>query len=97
MSAFFALFSWRSYVERERYIDNLRPFVTSQGLFDELLARTGDDRPPAVDGLNGHYKLGIATYDGRRDGPLDHGEWPALRTPRSRRCATMCSACGSVI
>lgn len=38
MSVFFALFSWRSYSERERYIDNLRPFVTSQGLFDELLA-----------------------------------------------------------
>ena len=50
MSTFFALFSWRAYVERERYIDNLRPFVTSQGLFDELLARTGDDRPLSGDG-----------------------------------------------
>ncbi|MEO8289162.1 MAG: hypothetical protein ABI670_22365 [Chloroflexota bacterium] len=40
MSAFFALFSWRSYAERDRYISNLRPFVTSQGLYDELLSTT---------------------------------------------------------
>jgi signal transduction histidine kinase len=86
MSAFFALFSWRSYVERERYIDNLRPFVTSQGLFDELLARTGDDRPPADVTLNGQYKLGIATYDGRRDGPIDHGELPTPHTAFAALC-----------
>lgn len=48
MSGFFALFSWRSYTERERYIDNLRPFVTSQGLFDELLApASGVEREPS--------------------------------------------------
>ena len=33
-----ALASWRSYAERERYIKNLRPFLTSQGLYDQLLA-----------------------------------------------------------
>jgi signal transduction histidine kinase len=36
MTAFYALLSWRSYTERERYINHLRPFVTSQGLMDHL-------------------------------------------------------------
>ncbi len=38
MTAFFAWLSWRSYAERERYIEHLRPFVTSQHLYDHLLA-----------------------------------------------------------
>lgn len=37
MTLFAALFSWRSFVEREQYIDNLRPFVASQRLYDQLL------------------------------------------------------------
>lgn len=37
----FALFSWRSYAEREDYIDHLRPFVASQNLYGHLLARDG--------------------------------------------------------
>ena len=41
MTFFAALFSWRSFVDRERYIDNLRPFVTSQRLYDQLLTPTG--------------------------------------------------------
>ena len=36
MTVLYGLLSWRSYTERERYIDNLRPFVASQGLFDQL-------------------------------------------------------------
>lgn len=35
----FALFSWRSYAEREDYMDHLRPFVASQNLYEHLLAR----------------------------------------------------------
>lgn len=35
----YALFSWRSYAERERYIHHLRPFVASQRLYDHLLAQ----------------------------------------------------------
>lgn len=37
MTLFFVLVSWRSYVERERLIRNLRPFVASQGLYERLL------------------------------------------------------------
>ncbi|MCK6625404.1 MAG: hypothetical protein L6R45_09530 [Anaerolineae bacterium] len=40
MVAFYALFSWRSFVERDQYIHQLRPFVTSQRLYDHLLAAT---------------------------------------------------------
>lgn len=37
MVAFFALLSLRSYTERERYIEYLRPFISSQHLYDHLL------------------------------------------------------------
>ncbi len=70
MSIFFALFSWRSYAERERYIDSLRPFVTSQGLFDELLSGTSE----------------IADQDEDSTKPLPEGTQPgnsALRIPHS--------------
>jgi signal transduction histidine kinase len=45
MTFFVALSSWRSYAERERYIDNLRPFVSSHHLYDHLLAPAS---PPIV-------------------------------------------------
>jgi signal transduction histidine kinase len=38
MALFYALFSWRSYVERERTMAHLRPFVASQRLYEHLLA-----------------------------------------------------------
>ena len=43
MTFFFALLSWRSYTERERYIDNLRPFLGGQKLFDQLLTRSSSN------------------------------------------------------
>ncbi|MDH5606900.1 MAG: ATP-binding protein [Anaerolineae bacterium] len=45
MTIFYALFSWRTYTERERYIDNLRPFVQSQGLFEQLITLPTSSRP----------------------------------------------------
>lgn len=42
MTAFFALLSWRSYSERERYMAHLRPFVSSQHLYDHLLSMPQD-------------------------------------------------------
>ncbi len=35
---FYALLSWRSYAERERFIADLRPFIASSQLYDRLLA-----------------------------------------------------------
>ncbi|MBK8986796.1 MAG: hypothetical protein IPM39_12105 [Chloroflexi bacterium] len=40
MTLFFALFAWSSYVERERYIAQLRPFITSNRLYDQLLTQS---------------------------------------------------------
>jgi signal transduction histidine kinase len=37
LSAFYALFSWRAYAERERYMRQLRPFVAGQPLYAHLL------------------------------------------------------------
>ena len=51
MTAFFALLSWRSYAERERYIEHLRPFVSSQHLYDHLLTAPplASSQPSATD------------------------------------------------
>lgn len=38
VAIFYALLSWRSFVERERTLDQLRPFVASERLVDHLLA-----------------------------------------------------------
>ncbi len=46
MTLRFALANWRSYVERERSIDSLRPFVTSQRLYDRLMQ---SDSPSDLD------------------------------------------------
>lgn len=37
MALFYALFGWRSYTERERYMDLLRPFVAGAGMYEDLL------------------------------------------------------------
>lgn len=37
MTVFFALLSWRAFVDRERSIERLRPFVASQRLYDHML------------------------------------------------------------
>ena len=42
VTAFFALFNWRSYLERDRYIRRLRPFVASARIYESLL---GEDVP----------------------------------------------------
>jgi signal transduction histidine kinase len=41
---FYALLNWRSYAERERLIAQLRPFVTSQQLFEQLTAAPPGER-----------------------------------------------------
>jgi signal transduction histidine kinase len=37
MTLFYALLSWRSYAEREHFVERLRPFVASQRLYEHLL------------------------------------------------------------
>lgn len=40
LTIFFALLAWRTYIERDSFVRHLRPFVTSQHLYDQLLAAT---------------------------------------------------------
>jgi signal transduction histidine kinase len=40
MVAFYALLVWRSFADRDRYIEHLRPFVASQRLYERLLSPT---------------------------------------------------------
>lgn len=37
MTFFYALFNWRFYIERERYMSNLRPFIANQNIYGNLL------------------------------------------------------------
>ncbi len=45
---FFALWSWRFSVERERGMERLRPFVASQGLYENLLSPVQSAEPPTL-------------------------------------------------
>jgi signal transduction histidine kinase len=88
MSTFFALFSWRSYAERERYIDNLRPFVTSQRLYEELLAG-GAEAVPDVDAVAPFNALcrdvlGVKAAYLAAMGPLSPLAGPPLTYPPGR-------------
>ncbi len=38
MTLFYALYSWRSFVEREEFMERLRPFIASQGLYSQMTA-----------------------------------------------------------
>jgi signal transduction histidine kinase len=49
MVSFYALLIWRSFAERERYIEHLRPFVASQRLYERLLASSA---PPDIGTIN---------------------------------------------
>lgn len=43
ITAFFALFNWRSYVEHDRHIRRLRPFVASPRVYDALLGEAAPE------------------------------------------------------
>lgn len=45
ITVFYALLAWRSFAERERAINNLRPFVASPRLYDHLLTQPGAALP----------------------------------------------------
>ena len=45
--AFYALLNWRDYAERQRLIAQLRPFVASQQLYEQLVAAPANIRQPA--------------------------------------------------
>ena len=50
MIVFYALFNWQSFIERERFMGRLRPFVSSPRLMRGLLG-PADDSAPGADAL----------------------------------------------
>lgn len=43
MTVFYALLSWRSLTDRQKFIDQLRPFVTSQRVYEQVVATSPTD------------------------------------------------------
>jgi signal transduction histidine kinase len=66
MTTFYALLSWRSYVEREHLIEQLRPFVTSQQLYERLLIA----ETPASDEMTAPFQALCAEVLGVRQAAL---------------------------
>ena len=62
MTFFFAMVSWRTFAERERYIAHLRPFVASNRLVEQLIAQTD---PQEVDFITPFYALCADVLDAR--------------------------------
>jgi signal transduction histidine kinase len=48
MVTFYALLNWRSYAERERTIEHLRPFVASERLYERLLTSSAPPQSPPI-------------------------------------------------
>jgi signal transduction histidine kinase len=63
MTLFYALVSWRSYVEREHLMKSLRPFIASQRLYDGLLSRS---RAIEIDLFPAFETLCVNVLDTRR-------------------------------
>lgn len=62
MTFFFAMVSWRTFAERERYIAHLRPFVASNRLLEQLIAQSD---PEEVDFITPFYALCADVLDAR--------------------------------
>jgi two-component sensor histidine kinase len=54
MTFFFAMVSWRTFAEREKYIARLRPFVANNRLVEQLIAQSD---PQEVDFITPFYAL----------------------------------------
>ena len=50
VTVFYALYSWRSFAEREHFMERLRPFITSQNLYGQML-ESGPALPSAAGDL----------------------------------------------
>jgi signal transduction histidine kinase len=107
ITVFYALFNWRSYAERDRYIEHLRPFVTSPRVYDALL----EPEAPEVDagapfrafcaevlGARAAYLVAVGPLSSLADPPLAHPQGAAAPTDVSgivSQCdspGTMCLA-----
>ncbi|MBK7896227.1 MAG: hypothetical protein IPJ90_15405 [Anaerolineaceae bacterium] len=62
MTFFFAMVSWRTFAEREKYIARLRPFVASNRLLEQLITQAD---PQEVDFITPFYALCADVLDAR--------------------------------
>ncbi|MGH2521327.1 MAG: sensor histidine kinase, partial [Anaerolineales bacterium] len=91
MTAFYALFSWRSFAERDRTMRQLRPFVASQQLYARLLTSF---EPAEADALTPFRALCANVLGARRAylialGPFAPLVGPALRYPESQKALSL--------
>ncbi len=86
IAVLFALLSWRSYVERDRYMDHLRPFVASARVYDALIEH-GDQ---AIDAATPFHALCAEVLDAESAylatvGPLSSLAGPPLVYPEGAK------------
>ena len=90
MVGFYALLSWRSYLERERFIEQLRPFVSSQGIYDRLLkASTPENEPEAQTPFRALCEDILGTSSGRAGTAGIDGAVVRVPIDLSKRCRTL--------
>ena len=65
ITVFYALFNWRSFAEREQYMAQLRPFIASEGLYEQLLARTNAEGTDDMDASAPFHALCADVLDAR--------------------------------
>jgi signal transduction histidine kinase len=89
MVAFFALLAWRSYGDRQRYIEHLRPFVASQNLYAQLVTPTAPSELDATPLLRAlcHDVLGARAAALVAIGPLAPLAGPPLAYPQANAIA----------
>ena len=85
IAAFFALFNWQSFVERDRYLESLRPFVSSAHVYDAVLESRGAE----IDAAGPFRALVTEVLDAQVAylipvGPLSALAAPALAWPEER-------------
>jgi len=79
MTLFYALVSWRSYVERDQLMRSLRPFIASQRLYDGLLSKS---RSVEIDLFPAFEALCVNVLDTRRAFLAAVGHYaPLVSTP----------------
>lgn len=80
MIAFYALLTWRSYAERESFIDHLRPFVASQDLYDQITGPSST-APPEMDAYPPFQALCADLLGARRACLIPLGQLASLAGP----------------
>jgi signal transduction histidine kinase len=80
MVAFLALLGWRAFAERQRLIENLRPFAASQGIIDSLM-KSDAPQAPGEEMEAPFQALCASVLETRRAGLFPYGALALLAGP----------------